>query len=53
MSKNFINEIIGWYGMAAILLAYSLVSFNLLSASDIIYQILNFTGAGGGSVYFI
>lgn len=47
MNKNFIDEIIGWYGMAAILLAYGLVSFNVLSASGIFYQVLNFTGAGG------
>lgn len=53
MNKNFIDEIIGWYGMAAILLAYGLVSFNVLSASGIFYQVLNFTGAGGGSVYFV
>ncbi len=47
MSKNFIDEIIGWYGMAAILLAYGLVSFGFLSVSNIFYQVLNFTGAGG------
>lgn len=47
MNKNFIDEIIGWYGTAAILLAYSLVSFNLLSSSGVFYQVLNFTGAGG------
>jgi len=52
LNKNSIEEIIGWYGMAAILLAYALVSFSFLSASNIIYQLLNFTGAGGGSLHF-
>lgn len=47
MNKDLIDEIIGWYGMAAILLAYTLASFNFLSTYSIIYQILNFTGAGG------
>jgi len=51
MNKNLLDEIIGWYGMAAILSAYALVSFNFLSSFSIIYQLLNFTGAGGGSLY--
>ncbi|MBU4339059.1 hypothetical protein KKD57_05930 [Patescibacteria group bacterium] len=53
MNKNFIDEVIGWYGMAAILLAYGLVSFGFLASSSVFYQVLNFTGAGGGSVYFV
>lgn len=40
-------EIAGWYGAAAILLAYALVSFDKLAANDIIYQLLNLTGALG------
>lgn len=52
MNKNLIDEVVGWYGMAAILSAYALVSFNFLPASNIIYQLLNFTGAGGGSLHF-
>lgn len=37
-------EIYGWYGTAAILLAYFLVSFGF--AGDlVIYQALNFTGS--------
>lgn len=53
MTRESIDEIIGWYGMGAILLAYALVSFNFLSVSSTIYQLLNFTGAAGGSIYFI
>jgi len=38
---------LGWYGVAAILLAYVLVSFNIISAQSWQYQLLNFTGASG------
>ncbi len=45
--KNKIIEIIGWYGAAAILIAYAGVSFGYILPSDLIFQILNFTGAIG------
>lgn len=44
--KNYI-ELFGWYGAIAIVLAYGLVSFSLLEPTDIIYQLLNGTGALG------
>jgi len=44
--KIFI-EIIGWYGIVAIILAYALVSFGVLVSNSAIYQLLNFTGAIG------
>jgi hypothetical protein len=40
-------EIIGWYGALAILLAYTLVSFEIIHSQSIEYQMLNFTGALG------
>lgn len=43
----WIAEILGWYGIAAILLAYALVSFEVLSADGYAYQLLNLTGAIG------
>ena len=46
MNKKF-NEIIGWYGVVAILFAYALVSFNFAKPDSIIYQTLNLTGAIG------
>ncbi|MCX6786672.1 MAG: hypothetical protein NTU85_02570 [Candidatus Kaiserbacteria bacterium] len=46
MNKSFI-EILGWYGMAAIVLAYALVSFSFLATNSIWYQLLNGTGAVG------
>lgn len=41
------SEIEGWYGVSAILIAYSLISLNIISPSNIIYIILNLTGAIG------
>lgn len=40
-------EVGGWYGAAAVLLAYALVSFDIISPQGWIYQLLNFTGAVG------
>ena len=42
-----INNILGWYGVLAILLAYVLVSFKVVSSQGTIYQLLNLTGALG------
>ncbi|MFH1182016.1 MAG: hypothetical protein V1702_03590 [Candidatus Woesearchaeota archaeon] len=47
MKQKIIDETIGWYGTCAIMVAYSLVSFNVLSPLTFLYQILNFTGALG------
>jgi len=47
MKQKIIDEAIGWYGTFAIVIAYALVSFNVLSASTFLYQILNVTGALG------
>ncbi len=40
-------EIAGWYGTGAILAAYALSSFEVLSSHDRLYQVLNLTGAAG------
>ena len=47
MNKQIIDEIIGWYGTIAILLAYALLSFGVFTADNIYYQLLNGTGALG------
>ena len=44
--KYFI-EIVGWYGAVAILIAYALVSFSLITPTSLEYQILNLTGGVG------
>lgn len=41
------TEIVGWYGTVAIIGAYALSSFNIISPQTIIYQLLNVTGAMG------
>lgn len=47
MNKKIIDEIIGWYGTVAIIMAYALLSFGSIMSTDLIYQILNGTGAIG------
>ncbi len=46
MKSKLIN-IYGWYGTVAIILAYILVSFSIVSVNNIWYQVLNGTGALG------
>jgi hypothetical protein len=38
---------VGWYGMMAVLTAYTLVTFGIITASGVWYQLLNLTGALG------
>jgi hypothetical protein len=47
MKRNAIEEVVGWYGTAAILVAYALVSFGIIQASTYVFQVLNLTGAIG------
>ena len=44
---KYVIEVAGWYGAIAIIVAYALNSFGLLSSSDLLYQLLNLTGAAG------
>ena len=46
MKKSGI-QIFGWYGTIAIVGAYFLVSFAIISADSLLYQLLNLTGAIG------
>ena len=45
--KNKLISIVGWYGVVATVGAYMLVSFSLVGATSLPYQILNLTGALG------
>ena len=45
--KCFIYEILGWYGAIAMLSAYGLVSYNIVSPTGIFFQALNITGVIG------
>lgn len=45
--KKTIDELIGWYGTVAIVLAFALVSFEVIPVTNVWYQVLNGTGALG------
>ncbi len=45
--KNNLTEIFGWYGTVAILSAYALVSFSVISSQGFLFQFLNASGAVG------
>ena len=45
-----LSEIVGWYGTFAIVGAYALSSFNIISSQSLIYQLLSVTGAIGIAV---
>ncbi|TSC84848.1 MAG: Uncharacterized protein G01um101413_232 [Parcubacteria group bacterium Gr01-1014_13] len=44
---KILNEIIGWLAALAILLAYFLISFEVIEAAGLTYQLLNVAGACG------
>ena len=45
MRRTLMLEIIGWYGAVAVLLAYALISFSLVSSTHWLFQVLNLSGA--------
>lgn len=45
--KKIVAEVCGWYGAIALLLAFGLVSFSIVTANQLSYQLLNITGAIG------
>jgi hypothetical protein len=46
MKQKLLN-IFGWYGVTAILSAYAMVSFDIISAQSLTYHLLNLSGAVG------
>lgn len=46
-TKQLTAEVAGWYGTFAILTAYILVSFNVITGDGLTFQLLNLTGAIG------
>jgi len=46
MLEKIIN-LFGWYGVVAILLAYALISFSVIDSNNLLFQLLNGTGAVG------
>jgi hypothetical protein len=45
-SKRFVDYL-GWYGVAAILVAYTFLSLRFLTIDQPLYQLLNITGSLG------
>ncbi len=46
-ARERLIELFGWYGTAAVILGYALVSFSVLEATSVWFQLLNGTGALG------
>ena len=47
-------EILGWYGLIAVVIAYASVSLSFVSPNSYVYQFLNLSGAVGlGLVAFV
>lgn len=49
-TRNTGIELLGWYGVVAVLLAYAAVSASLLSPHGFWYQFLNFTGSAAVAI---
>jgi hypothetical protein len=47
LKPNTFTEACGWYGMSALILAYGLVSFEVIQGNGIAYQLLNLSGGIG------
>lgn len=47
MIKHALTETVGWCGVLAIVGAYTLVSFQVIAADSLSYQLLNLTGGFG------
>jgi len=45
--RNLFIEIIGWYGVVALVVAYTLATFGYMSAEGFWFQFLNMTGSVG------
>lgn len=46
-SKQLLTDAVGWYGSVAIMFAYVLVTFDVVSPNGVYFQLLNATGAIG------
>jgi len=45
MNKKLATEIVGWYGVMAVLLAYALTAFAVIASASWAFVLLNLTGA--------
>jgi hypothetical protein len=47
MVRKTMSSILGWYGVAAIITAYAMLTFGIFDAGNLWYQVMNLTGAIG------
>jgi len=47
MKQKILDETIGWVGISLIVLAYALISFNVLLSTSLLYQVMNIVGSIG------
>jgi hypothetical protein len=47
INKDRMSEILGWYGILALITGYFLVTFSIIKPEGIEFQLLNVTGSGG------
>ena len=53
-ARGLLVEVLGWYGLVAVVLAYGSVSLSFISPTSYIYQFLNLSGSIGlGLVAFV
>ena len=45
MTNNILVDIVGWLGVATLLIAYVLVSTKRMEGDSVMYQVLNLVGA--------
>lgn len=45
MERNLVLDVLGWIGVAALLLAYGLVSVRKLEGDSALFQLLNLAGS--------
>jgi len=43
--REKVTEILGWYGVVAVIGAYALLSLNIINSDSLLFQGLNLTGA--------
>ena len=47
IKRSKFTEFCGWYGMIVLILSYFLVSFGVIAADGVVFQLMNVTGAVG------
>ena len=46
-TKSLLTDVLGWYGVVAILAAYALLTWGVVTVGDLSFHLLNLTGSLG------